>query len=188
MDGVQQQAETWGPEAARVAVGQLDRWLRRMPLGTTVTLLDTGIGSGEACMRLLRTARERGQALRVVSVVDADTPGEPYGPERLEAFEVVRLDPFAIVEHFGAGSFDFVLTQLRVAPLREVPRLTWLRLVDRVAEHGVVWVERSGAGGLDRRRMEELGDRVGMRYLRLRRPLFSPWLIMRGMKRRVDRT
>lgn len=185
MERARQQAEAWGPEAARVSVGQIDRWLRRVPLGTTVTLLDTGIGSAEACMRLLRAARERGHALRVVSVQDSNVAGEPYSTERVEAFEVVRLDPFSIVEHFGAGSFDFVLTQLRMSPLREVPRLTWLRLVDRVAERGVVWVERAGLGGLDRRLAEELVDRVGMRYLRHRHQLFSPWMVFRGLKREV---
>lgn len=177
-----EQARTWGPQAAKVAMAQVDRWLRRTPLGRTVTLLDTGLFSAEASMRLLRAARARGHALRVVSLVDAGMEGEPYGAGPLEAFEVVRLDPMSMVEHFGAGSFDFVCTQLRVATLREVPRLTFLRLVDRLAQRGVVWVERRGAGGLYASRMEELAERVGMHYLRPRRRPFSPWVVMRGVK------
>ncbi len=174
--------QNWGPQAARVTMSQVDRWLRRARLGQTLTLLDTGLGSAEASMRLLRAARARGHALRVVSVIDANLEEEPYSAERLEAFEVVRLDPMTIVEHFGAGSFDFVCTQLRVAGLREVPRLTWLRLVDRVAQRGVVWVERRGAGGLDVQRAEELAERVGMRYLKARRRPFSDWMVMQGVK------
>ncbi|RMH11412.1 MAG: hypothetical protein D6695_09245 [Planctomycetota bacterium] len=184
MDSAPQTAEQWGPEAARLVVRQIDRWVRRMPQGTTITLLDTGIGSGEACMRLLRSARQRGRALRVVSIIDEHAGVEPYSSEQLEAFETVRMDPFAIVETFGAGSFDFVCSQLRVADLRDVPRLTWLRLLDRVAERGVVWVERFGAGGLDRHAMQELVDRVGMDYLRYRRPIGSVWQVMRGLKHR----
>lgn len=177
-----EQAHHWGPQAAKVAMAQVDRWLRRTPLGRTVTLLDTGLFSAEASMRLLRAARARGHALRVVSLIDVGLEGEPYSVEHLEAFEVVRLDPMAILEHFGAGSFDFVCTQLRVATLREVPRLTWLRLVDRVAQRGVVWVERRGAGGLDVSKAEELAERVGMHYLKSRHRPFSGWVVMRGVK------
>lgn len=182
MGSMDEHVRIWGPQAARLAMAQVDRWLRRTPIGRTVTLLDTGLGSAEASMRLLRAARARGHALRVVSLIDAGLEGEPYSAERLEAFEVVRLDPMSIVDYFGAGSFDFVCTQLRAAGLREVPRLTWLRLVDRVAQHGVVWVERRGAGGMDARAAEELADRVGMHYLRAQARPFSGWMVMRGVK------
>lgn len=167
--------------AAALAVRRLDRWLRDRPLGEPVTLLDTGLGSRDACVALLQGARRRGHPLRVVSIVDPGAP-EPDAPPDLDALELVRADPFTLVEQFGPGSFDFVLTQLRVAGLREVPRLTWLRVVDRLARVGVVWVERAGDGGLDRRRVSDLIERVGASYLRVKRPLGSPYFLVRGRK------
>lgn len=95
---------------------------------------------------------------------------------------MVRADPFSLIEQFGPGSFDFVLTQLRMAELREVPRLTWLRMIDRLAVSGVVWVERAGANGLTKQRVTDIIERVGASYLQIGRPLASPFFVIRGRK------
>jgi hypothetical protein len=167
--------------AAAIAVRRIDRWLKDRPIGEPVTLLDTGVGSCPACAALLQAARRRGHALRVVSIIEPGAP-EPEVPAELDALEIVRADPFGLVDHFGAGSFDYVLTQLRVGPLREVPRLTWLRIVDRLANRGVVWVERAGDHGLSRLRVNDMIERVGASYLRVGRPLASPYFVIRGRK------
>ncbi len=174
-------AETEAKYAAAIAVRRIDKWLKDRPVGEPVTLLDTGLGSQRACVELLRAARKRGHALRVVSLVDDQTP-EPDAPADLDTLEIVRADPFQLVEHFGPASFDFVLTQLRVASMREVPRLTFLRIIDRLAVSGVVWIERAGDGGLSRRTITDLIERVGMDYLRVGRPLASPYFVIRGRK------
>ena len=169
------------PHAAAIAVRRLDRWLKDRPIGEPVTLLDTGLGSCQACVDLLQAARKRGHALRVVSIIDPGAP-EPAVPTDLEALELVRADPFSLVDQFGPGSFDYVLTQLRIAALREVPRLTWLRIVDRLARDGVVWIARAGEGGLTKRRVADMIERVGASYLRIGRPLASPYFVIRGRK------
>ncbi len=169
------------PYAAALAVRRLDRWLKDRPIGEPVTLLDTGLGSCNACADLLRAARTRGHALRVVTIVEPGAP-DPEIPNDLEAMELVRADPFALVEQFGPGSFDFVLTQFRVANLREVPRLTWLRVVDRLALSGVVWIERAGSQGLTKQRILDMIERVGASYLQVGRPLASPYFVIRGLK------
>ena len=173
--------ETEARYAAAIAVRRIDKWLKDRPVGEPVTLLDTGLGACPACVELLRAARKRGCALRVVSLLGPDDP-EPVVPADLDTLELVRADPFHLVEAFGPASFDFVITQLRVATLREVPRLTFLRIIDRLAVSGVVWVERAGEGGLTRRTATDLIERVGMDYLRVGRPLASPYFVIRGRK------
>ena len=169
--------------AAAIAVRRIDKWLRDCPVGEPVTLLDTGRGSRGACAELLRVARKRGCALRIVSLID---PGdqEPEAPDDLDTLEIIRADPLTLVEQFGAGSFDFVLTQLRIATMRQVPRLTFLRVIDRLARRGVVWIERAGENGLTRRGVTDLIERVGMDYLRCGKPLASPFFVIRGRKPR----
>jgi hypothetical protein len=173
--------ETEARYAAAIAVRRIDKWLRDRPAGEPLTLLDTGLGSFEACTELLRAARKRGRALRVVSLISPDNP-EPTAPSDLDTLELVSVDPFQLVDRFGPASFDFVLTQLRVASLREVPRLTFLRIIDRLSRSGVVWVERAGDGGLSKRAVTDLIERVGMDYLRVGRPLASPYFVIRGRK------
>ncbi len=164
-------------------VRHVARFLRSCPRGSPITLLDTGIGAAEACQDLLRRTRNRGCPLRVVSIIDTQGPStRPEPTAQLEAFERIAMSPFDAINAFGPGSFDFVCTQLRTATLREVPRMTWLRMIDRLASRGVVWVDHTHRPGLNKRQVIELADRVGMNYLRYHRPIGSPWFVMRGLK------
>lgn len=182
--GLSPELERQRAAASNLVVRQVRKWLRRQPRGATLTLLDTGLSNSDVLKGLLRDARRAGHALRIVSLVDDDSSSsaESAGVVAPEAFERVYGDPFSLIDRFGAESFDFVSTQLRVAGLREVPRMTWLRMVHRLARRRVVWVERSDVPGLSRRQVLELAERVGMPYLRYWHLPGSAWFTMRGLK------
>jgi hypothetical protein len=60
--------------------------------------------------------------------------------------------------------------------------MTFLRMLDRLATRGVIWIDLADRPLLNRRQTLELAERVGMDFLRYRRRFGAPLFRMSGRK------
>ena len=126
-------------------IRHLEPWSRRWPTDRPVTMLDIGTGSADLPLEAVRWARGRGFDLRVTGIdlhattlelaqdhVDAE-------PELAGAITLQQADALALDETFADGSFDYVHAGLFLHHLSDIQIMLVLRLMDRIAAHGIVW-------------------------------------------------
>lgn len=121
-------------------LGHLRRWSSRWPKDRPITLLDVGTGSADLPVAAWGWARAAGFDLRITGIDLHETTLE-FAREQVgdRPITLERLDAFALVDRFGAGSFDYVHAGLFLHHLSEVGVLTVLAAMNRVATRGIVW-------------------------------------------------
>ncbi len=127
-------------------LGHLQRWSRRWTRGQRITLLDIATGSADLPIAARRWALRAGFDLRVTGVDVHETTlelarehVEQAGPEISAGIELERVDALRLMDRFRPRSFDYAHAGLFLHHLPELDVLTVLRIMDRLAERGVVW-------------------------------------------------
>jgi ubiquinone/menaquinone biosynthesis C-methylase UbiE len=123
----------------------LERWSANWPDGHEVTILDIATGSADIPVEVVRWARERGHSVRITAVDIHETTLES-AREHVERelgadapIELVQADAKELVDRYGPLSFDYVHAGMFLHHLSEIEVLTVLRIMDRVAQRGIVW-------------------------------------------------
>lgn len=123
----------------------LERWSANWPDGHEVTILDIATGSADIPVEVVRWARERGHRVRITAVdihqTTLDSARENVERELGEdaPIELVRADAKELVDRYRPLSFDYVHAGMFLHHLTEIEVLTVLRIMDRVAQRGIVW-------------------------------------------------
>lgn len=120
-----------------------------------ITLLDIGTGSADLPVAAVLWGRGLGFDLRVTAIDVHPTTLELAGDyireqERRhpaaggqrplsEAITLHRHSALRLMDHFKAGSFDYVHAGLFLHHLPEIEVLTVLRIMDRLSRAGLVW-------------------------------------------------
>ncbi len=133
---------------SRALIGQLEAWSRNerasWPKDRPLTLLDIGTGSADIPVAAVRWARRRGFELRVTAVdmhpVTLDLAREYVAAQGMSGeITLVQADATRLMDLYKVGSFDFTHAALFIHHLPEIPALTVLRIMDRLASRGLVW-------------------------------------------------
>lgn len=143
----------------RALIDRLERWSARWPRGKPVRLIDLGAGSADIPVAVRRWATLRGHDVRVTAVELHPTTAQlarEYVAEKEEigGVEVIEHDALALTDRFPPGSFDYAHAGMFLHHFNDVEVLTLLRIMDRLAERGVVWND------LLRGRLPRLGVRL----------------------------
>ena len=123
----------------------LERWSANWPKGHEVSILDIATGSADIPVEVVRWARERGYSVRITAVDIHETTLDS-AREHMERelgddapIELVQADAKELVDRYGPLSFDYVHAGMFLHHLTEIEVLTVLRIMDRVAQRGIVW-------------------------------------------------
>jgi SAM-dependent methyltransferase len=114
---------------------------RLLPAGAPFRLLDVGTGSADIPLAVVAWARRTGRAARVTGVdshpvtlelARRHVAGEP-------SIELVRADARRLMDRFAPGDFDVAHASLFLHHLEDIEVVTVLRIMDRLADRGVIW-------------------------------------------------
>ncbi|MCA3006365.1 MAG: methyltransferase [Planctomycetaceae bacterium] len=127
-------------------LSSLRRWSAAWPAGRPVTLLDIATGSADLPIAARAWALKAGFDLRITAVdvhektlADARAQLAAQPPAIRDAITLLPADAFDLVERFGPASFDYVHAGLFLHHLPDLRALTMLRIMDRLARHGLIW-------------------------------------------------
>jgi len=144
----------------RALVDRLDDWSPPddSQAGTPVRILDIGTGSADIPVAALRWAERRGVLAHVVAVdlhpvtlrlageyvrdelgADALAPDRESLPDARSTIALVEADALRLMDLFEPRSFDVVHAGMFIHHLQEIQALTVLRIMDRLADRGMVW-------------------------------------------------
>jgi len=133
----------------RALLAPLERWARDHDTARPFNLLDLGTGSADIPVAAVRWARERRIDLRVTAVdnhpttldlarehiqreLGSDDPDET-------GITLLQADALKLTDRLTPQSFDAAHAGMFIHHLDELPALTVLRAMDRLATRGLVW-------------------------------------------------
>jgi SAM-dependent methyltransferase len=125
-------------------LGALRPWLRTMPRGSTLRVLDLGTGSADIPIALARWSVQAGLAVQIIgldlhpltlALAREQIDREP-APVR-QRIELVQAD--ALKPPFARQSFDFVISSMFLHHLPDIEVLTALKIMDDLSRRGLVW-------------------------------------------------
>ena len=133
----------------RALLAPLERWARDHDTARPFTLLDLGTGSADIPVAAVRWARQRGIDLRVTAVDNHPTTLD-LAREHIEqelgsadpnrtGITLLRADALTLTDRLQPQSFDAAHAGMFIHHLDELPALTALRVMDRLATRGLVW-------------------------------------------------
>ncbi len=129
----------------KALTNHLENWSASWPRDREVTILDVATGLADIPVEVVRWAQRRGLRVRVTGIdVHASTLAAASEHVRGELgddapIELIQIDAKDLVDRFGPLSFDYVHAGMFLHHLTEIEVLTMLRIMDRLAQRGLVW-------------------------------------------------
>ena len=134
---------------ASALLAHLARWSRRWPRGRPISLLDIATGSADIPVFVRRWGLARGHDIRVTGVDLHETTLDfarehvrresRTDPRLAEGITLERADALKLADHYPPASFDYTHAGLFLHHLPDVPALTALSIMDKLARAGIVW-------------------------------------------------
>lgn len=123
------------------ALGHLDRWSAQWQRDGEIRILDVGTGSADIPLAIARWARRRGHRVHITGVDLHETTIELARRHVAgeQAVELICADALGLMDRFEPGSFDYVHAGMFIHHLDDIPAVTALRIMDRLAARGVIW-------------------------------------------------
>lgn len=149
-------------------IGHLERWSSQWPTNATIRVLDIGTGSADIPLAIVAWARRRGHEVRVTGV-DLHETTLAIAREHIagaeDRIELVRADALQLMDRLRPGDFDYVHAGMFLHHLDDIPVVTMLRIMDRIAARSVIWNDLvRGAVGRIGARLLTLGSSPMVRH------------------------
>lgn len=127
----------------RPALRRLERAASELPADRPIRVIDIGTGSADIPLAMARWAERRGRAIEIdaIDMHPATVAAARAHVKGCAAIEVIQADATQLMDRYEPGAFDIAHAALFLHHLSDVQVLTVLRVMDRLAAHGVIWTD-----------------------------------------------
>jgi hypothetical protein len=128
---------------AAAAIAHLRRWTEHWPCDEVIRLLDLGTGAADIPLAIAAWASRQSPPLRVrITAVDRHETTLAIARGLVgdnPDIELVSADALRLMDRFDPDSFHFAHAGLFLHHLQDIEVVTVLRIMDRMATHGLIW-------------------------------------------------